>query len=511
MKRTLITSLLASALLFGGGCSDDFDDSALWKGVDEIYNQLTELEKQADELNGQVRLLASVVNGGVITSITQDAEGNDVIRFKGADNIEHSVTVATKDDVSSAPILGTKEENGVLYWTTTVDGNTDFLKDTDGSKIPVAGRTPEMAVDKEGYWTLNGRRLTDASGNPVKAEGKQTSLITGISRDDNGNAIFTLGDGSTVSAPIFDAFNIVFKIGDTAYALGYPGNSSQRQDFATYDIDDITITRGIISKRTTTSFSTYEAFQMDVSIAPGNSGGPLVDEKGNVIGINVAGAIDPNTGLSLGMNYAIIINELTKILDVERIPYTFSGSGFSLFHGPGSAVLLLLGILLIAAGTFFFWKEREAAASVTNSRSGLADRSSSFGGGLANGAASGLNGNPVPSGAAGGSSAHAILRGMIGSYAGQSFDLLKGKIIIGRDPAFCNIVYEKSTPGISSRHCQLSYNPGEGCFVLTDLGSSYGTFLGNGKKLTPNVPEKLYAGDTFFLCDPANRFLVAKE
>ena len=84
---------------------------------------------------------------------------------------------------------------------------------------------------------------------------------------------------------------------------------------------------------------------MDVSIAPGNSGGPLVDEKGNVIGINVAGAIDPNTGLSLGMNYAIIINELTKIMDVERIPYTFSGSGFSLFHG----------ILLIAAGTFFVW------------------------------------------------------------------------------------------------------------------------------------------------------------
>ena len=301
------------------------------------------------------------------------------------------------------------------------------------------------------------------------------------------------------------------KIGDTAYALGYPGNSSQRQDFATYDIDDITITRGIISKRTTTSFSTYEAFQMDVSIAPGNSGGPLVDEKGNVIGINVAGAIDPNTGLSLGMNYAIIINELTKILDVERIPYTLSGSGFSLFHGPGSTVLLLLGILLIAAGAFFFRKERKSAAGAANSRSGLADRSSSFDGGLVNGAASGSSRNPVPSGAAGSSSAHAILRGMTGSYAGQSFDLLKGKVTIGRDPAFCNIVYEKSTPGISSRHCQLSYNPGEGCFVLTDLGSSYGTFLGNGKKLAPNVPEKLYAGDTFFLCDPANRFLVAKE
>lgn len=79
------------------------------------------------------------------------------------------------------------------------------------------GVLPKWPSTKEGYWTLNDRRLTDASGNPVKAEGKQTSLITGISRDDNGNAIFTLGDGSTVSAPIFDAFNIVFKIGDTAF------------------------------------------------------------------------------------------------------------------------------------------------------------------------------------------------------------------------------------------------------------------------------------------------------
>ena len=166
----MITTLLASVLLFAGGCSDNFDDSALWKGVDEIYNQLTELEKQADELNGQVRLLASVVNGGVITSITQDAEGNDVVRFKGADNVEHSVTVATKDDVTTAPILGTKEDGGVLYWTTTAGGKTDFLKDTDGAKIPVAGRTPEVAVDKEGYWTVNLRRMTDAVGSTLKSQ-----------------------------------------------------------------------------------------------------------------------------------------------------------------------------------------------------------------------------------------------------------------------------------------------------------------------------------------------------
>lgn len=51
----------------------------------------------------------------------------------------------------------------------------------------------------------------------------------------------------------------------------------------------------------------------------------------------------------------------------------------------------------------------------------------------------------------------------------------------------------------------------EECFLLTDLGSSYGTFLGNGQKLTANVAEKLYAGDTFYLCDTNNRFAVTKE
>ena len=105
----------------------------------------------------------------------------------------------------------------------------------------------------------------------------------------------------------------------------------------------------------------------------------------------------------------------------------------------------------------------------------------------------------------------AVLRGVTGKYAGQSFDLLKGKVVIGHDQAACNIVFDKNAPGISGRHCQVVYDPNEDCFIITDLGSSYGTFLGNGKKLTANVAEKLSTGDTFYLCDNANRFVVSKE
>ena len=117
--------------------------------------------------------------------------------------------------------------------------------------------------------------------------------------------------------------------GETAYALGFPADSAYRQNFATFGLDDITMTRGIISKRLNPAGVTFEAFQMDVSIGGGNSGGPLVDENGNVIGINTLGATDPQTGVPLGMNYAIIVDELTKILDGEQLEYTMAGGGLS--------------------------------------------------------------------------------------------------------------------------------------------------------------------------------------
>lgn len=230
---------------------------------------------------------------------------------------------------------------------------------------------------------------------------------------------------------------------------------------------------------------------MDVSIAPGNSGGPLVDEDGHVIGINASGAVDGETGLFLGMNYAIVIDELTKILDQERIVYTMAGA---LSWAPNwfAYVFLPIGILALVGGIAMLAKSTQKGGAAL-AAVGIGGRRKSVAKGH----------GPVGK--------CAVLRGVTGKYAGQKFDLLKGKVVIGRDPATCNIVFDKNTPGISGRHCQVVYDANEDCFLITDLGSSYGTFLGNGKKLTANVAEKLSAGDTFYLCDNANRFVVTKE
>ncbi|MCD8035584.1 MAG: DUF4988 domain-containing protein, partial [Alistipes sp.] len=49
-------------------------------------------------------------------------------------------------------------------WASTIDGKTDFMyaEDTKTQKIPVTGQdgtTPEIGVDEEGYWTVNGDRV----------------------------------------------------------------------------------------------------------------------------------------------------------------------------------------------------------------------------------------------------------------------------------------------------------------------------------------------------------------
>lgn len=214
MNKKHIIPVAASVLVLLGGCAKGYDDSALWNDVDHIYTELTALSGQLDQLNAQIGLLSSVTSSGVVTGVTVDAQGHTVISYKGADNVEQTLVIATKDDVVDSPIVGTREENGVLYWVTTAAGKTSFLTDVDGAKIPVAGRSPKLAIDKDGCWTVNGVRITDAEGKPVKAEGKKTSLITGVEVKD-GRAEITLADGTVVGAEVFGAFGITLYVGGT--------------------------------------------------------------------------------------------------------------------------------------------------------------------------------------------------------------------------------------------------------------------------------------------------------
>ena len=78
---------------------------------------------------------------------------------------------------------------------------------------------------------------------------------------------------------------------------------------------------------------------------------------------------------------------------------------------------------------------------------------------------------------------------------GEARDLPIQGLTFGRNPE-CDVVFSPDTAGVSGKHCSLRWR--NGALFLTDLGSSFGTLLGDGRKLS-NESADLKPGDSFCL------------
>ena len=106
------------------------------------------------------------------------------------------------------------------------------------------------------------------------------------------------------------------------------------------------------------------------------------------------------------------------------------------------------------------------------------------------------------------SSAQPKIVGVAGRYAGQAYLIGPQGLMMGRDRNVCDFVFDGNAVGISRTHCKIQYNPQTGMFVLYDMGSSYGTFLGNGVRVPQGQPMALRPGDQFYLADRSCMFMV---
>lgn len=93
-----------------------------------------------------------------------------------------------------------------------------------------------------------------------------------------------------------------------------------------------------------------------------------------------------------------------------------------------------------------------------------------------------------------------------GPLRGRTYRVDRGRTLIGLNPE-CQIRFPEGTPGVSHRHCSVNWDA-QSSLVLTDLGSSYGTFLGDGRQLPPNFPMSLQPGSRFYLATTACMFQV---
>jgi len=101
----------------------------------------------------------------------------------------------------------------------------------------------------------------------------------------------------------------------------------------------------------------------------------------------------------------------------------------------------------------------------------------------------------------------ALLLCVKGELSGAAVPFQPGKdLIIGRDPSACNLVLDSGAKGVSRVHCRLRLEDNR--VMLADAGSTYGTFLANGRKLSPEKEERLTNGQGFSLAGDLYRFEI---
>ncbi|MDR3220331.1 MAG: hypothetical protein LBU22_15380 [Dysgonamonadaceae bacterium] len=214
MKKIVEIIFVVCMALTLFGC-DQYDPERINRDIDEMEALLNSLEGNVQILNQQMTTCNELLNSKFISLITVDENGRYVINYKSSGGEFKSVTIATKNDMVTLPLIGIGEFQGEYYWRITVDkgDSYEWLLDDKGNKVSVTGQVPDIAVDSEGYWTIDGVRVKDKDNNPILANDISNTLFKEIEIDEEtGFAIFTLADGTQMKIQIMEALGIRFDV-----------------------------------------------------------------------------------------------------------------------------------------------------------------------------------------------------------------------------------------------------------------------------------------------------------
>lgn len=171
-----------------------------------------------------------------------------------------------------------------------------------------------FAISSNGYIVTNYHVIEDAKSIEVKGVNgnfsKKLSAKVIVSDERNDLAIIKIND------PYFTSLGTIpytFRqgiadVGENVFVLGYPMISSMGEE--------IKLTNGIVSSKTGFKGDVSQ-YQISAPVQPGNSGGPLFDKSGNLIGI-----VSAKHSLAENAGYAIKVSYLKSLIDL--LPQTIN-------------------------------------------------------------------------------------------------------------------------------------------------------------------------------------------
>ena len=161
-----------------------------------------------------------------------------------------------------------------------------------------------VIVSPEGYILTNNHVIDGATDVRVTLSDKREFQAHIVGADPKTDVAVLKIDAKNLS-PITIGDSSKVQVGDVALAIGDPFGVGQ------------TVTKGIISAtgRGGLGIEDYEDFlQTDAPINPGNSGGALINDRGELVGINTA-IISHGSGGSQGIGFAVPANLARQVMD----------------------------------------------------------------------------------------------------------------------------------------------------------------------------------------------------
>jgi S1-C subfamily serine protease len=219
---------------------------------------------------------------------------------------------------SAAPAFDTEEQQNIAVYKKALPSvvnitSTAVAFDFFYGPVPQQGQGSGFILNKDGLILTNNHVINNAQRVEVKLSNKHTYKAQVLAVDKNHDLALLKISNAPDLVPAVLADSQGLTVGQRVYAIGNPFGLQG------------TMTRGIISAirsiRGPQGNPIEDAIQTDASVNPGNSGGPLLNSRGEVIGITTMIASN-GADQSSGVGFAIPINTAKAVLsDFEKYGY----------------------------------------------------------------------------------------------------------------------------------------------------------------------------------------------
>jgi S1-C subfamily serine protease len=246
--------------------------------------------------------------GGILGTIAVDEWNINIgsTRISGSSNSPLVTSEVDSDDPSLGTTVVAQVVNQLADSVVTI--NSQISDATGEGEASGTG----VVLTSDGEILTNAHVVEGATGVTVRFAGETEPRTATVLASDAGNDLALLKIDATNLKPATFAQPGTIRIGDQVIAIGYAlaldGGPS--------------VTSGIISalKRTiiTESGALNGLIQTDAAISSGNSGGPLVNLRGEVVGINTAVARSDVNQAATNIGFSISVDEIVPVLEQLR-------------------------------------------------------------------------------------------------------------------------------------------------------------------------------------------------